>query len=72
MAKIETIVSSNIFMGLTKQSAQNLSEAKNMIFQLISIDGEPFFSYPSVDDPVRTDRVFVEIEKGKVVKASIQ
>jgi hypothetical protein len=72
MAKPDVVVSSDIFLGLTKQSAQSLSEAKNMIFQLVSIDGEQFFSYPNAEEPIRTDRVYVEIIKGKVVKASIQ
>jgi hypothetical protein len=72
MAKSNIVVSSDMFLNLSKQSAQNLAEAKNMIFQLVSIDGESFFSYPDSEEPVRTDRVYVEIEKGKVVKASIQ
>jgi hypothetical protein len=57
------------FIGLSKTSAQNLCEAQSFIFRLISVDGEAFFAYP---DDARTDRVCIEIEKGKVSKASIQ
>jgi hypothetical protein len=57
------------FIGLTKKRAQDFAESKNMIFRLISIDGEPFFSYP---EDVRQDRVCVEIVSSLVVKASIQ
>ena len=57
------------YLGLTKKQAQDRSEGKNMIFRLISIDGESFFSYP---EDTRTDRVCVVIEKGLVVKATIQ
>lgn len=57
------------FIGLSKKGAQNLSEIKNLIFRLISVDGEPFFSMP---EDSRTDRVCVVIENNKVVKATIQ
>ena len=57
------------FINLSKKAAQNLAEAKYMIFRLISVDGEPFLAYP---EDKRDDRVCVEIEKEKVVKASIQ
>lgn len=57
------------FMGLTKKSAQNVAEARNLVFRLISIDGEPFFGYP---EDSRDDRICVEIEDGKVTKASLQ
>lgn len=57
------------FLNLSKVAAQNLAEAKNMIFRLISINGEPYFSYP---EDAREDRVCVEIKNGQVVKASIQ
>ena len=57
------------FIGLSKKRAQDLCEAKNMIFRPISVDGEPFFEYP---EDTRTDRVCVEIVDLKVVKATIQ
>jgi hypothetical protein len=60
---------SSDFIGQTKKGAQNMAEAKNMIFRLISIDGEPFLSYP---DDIRDDRVCVEITDGKVTRALIQ
>jgi len=59
------------FIGLTKKSAQNKAEAENLIFRLVSIDKEPYLSYPAEDD-VRNDRICVEIENGKVVKATLQ
>jgi hypothetical protein len=59
----------NQFLGMSKKRAQDAAEGKNMIFRLISVDGEPFFSYP---EDVRTDRICVEIDNGKVSKASIQ
>ena len=57
------------FLGLSKKSAQDLCENKNMLFRLLSIDGEPFFAWP---EDKRDDRVCCEIENGKVVKAIIQ
>jgi len=59
----------NIFIGLSKKRAQDVAEAKNMIFRLIKSDGEDFLSYP---EDVRNDRICIELEGGKVVKASIQ
>lgn len=60
---------SSDFIGQTKKGAQNLAEAKNMIFRLIRVDGEAYLPYP---DDSRNDRVCVEIENGKVTKASIR
>jgi hypothetical protein len=57
------------FISLSKAAGQNLAEAKNMIFRLLSIDGEPFFSLPEDE---RTDRVCVDLVDGKIVKATIQ
>ena len=57
------------FINLSKFGAQNLAEAKNMIFRLLSIDGEPYLSLP---EDIRTDRVCCDILNGKVVKAIIQ
>lgn len=59
----------NEFLGMSKKRAQDVAESKNMIFRLISIDGDPFMSYP---EDQRTDRVCVEIASGKVIKAVIQ
>jgi hypothetical protein len=59
----------NDFIGKSKKAAQDLAEKKNMIFHLVRIDQEAFFDYPS---EVRDDRVCIEIEQGKVVRASIQ
>lgn len=57
------------FIGMTKKGAQSESEKQNMIFRLIRVDAENFLDYP---EDVREDRLCVEIENGKVVKASIQ
>lgn len=63
-------MNADAFLGLSKKRAQDVAEGKNMIFRLISIDGEQFFHYPGPDD-IRTDRVCVEIENGKIVRATI-
>lgn len=57
------------FLGLTKKGAQNKAEEKNLIFRLIRIDAEQFYTYP---DDERTDRLCVEIDDGKVTKATIR
>lgn len=62
-------MNADAFLGLSKKRAQDVAEGKNMIFRLIRIDQENFYNYP---EDVRTDRVCVEIDAGKVTKASIQ
>jgi hypothetical protein len=57
------------FIGLSKKSAQNLAESKNMIFRLIRIDDERFLDYP---EETLYDRVCIEIDQGKVTKSTIQ
>ena len=57
------------YIGLTKKSAQDKCEARNIIFRLIRVDDKSFFDYP---EDVRADRICVEIENGLVVKATIQ
>jgi hypothetical protein len=57
------------FNDLSKKSAQDLAEKRNLIFRLVSVDGEKKLGYPEDN---RTDRICVELEKGKVTKASIQ
>lgn len=57
------------FIGMGKRRAQNEAEARNLIFRLVSVDGEKVLGYPE-DDP-REDRVCVEIENDKVSKATI-
>jgi len=63
------MANANDFIGQTKKGAQNMAEAKAMIFRLIRIDEEAYFSYP---EEKREDRVCVEIDEGKVTKASVQ
>lgn len=60
-----------MFIGKSKKAGQDLAEAKNFIFHLVRIDDKNFFKYPS-DEEKRTDRVCVEIENGKIVKALLQ
>jgi hypothetical protein len=57
------------FIGRTKMAAQNLAEGKNMLFRLLSIDGDPYFSIP---EDIRTDRVCIHITNGLVSAATIQ
>lgn len=57
------------YLGLTKKGAQNKAEEENLIFRLIRIDNENFLGYP---EEVYDGRVCVEIENGKVVKATFQ
>ncbi|CAB4196739.1 hypothetical protein UFOVP1290_259 [uncultured Caudovirales phage] len=57
------------FIGLDKKRAQDLAERKNLIFRLLSVDGDPYFSMP---EDKRDDRVCVEIEKSKVTKVYFQ
>jgi hypothetical protein len=60
----------NEYVGLTKKAAQDKAERKNAIFRLIRIDADKFFEYPDTTD-VRTDRICVEIDGGKVTKATV-
>lgn len=57
------------FIGLGKRPAQNLCESRNLIFHLVSVDGEEFLGYPKDQ---RTDRVCCEIVDDKVSSAVIQ
>jgi len=58
------------YIGMEKRRAQNEAEADNLIFRLIMADGEEFLPFPKEDER-RTDRICVEIERNKVVKATI-
>lgn len=62
-------VDPSIFLGLTKKRSQDLSEAKSLVYRLVSIDGEQYLGYP---EDTRDDRVCIVIEKGTVVEATIQ
>lgn len=57
------------FVGMSKHKIQDLCEKKNLIYRLVSSDGEKFLGYP---EDKRDDRVCVELEGGKVKKAVIQ
>lgn len=54
------------FVGMGKRPAQNKAEARGLIFRLVSVDGEQILGYP---EDSRDDRVCVEVEGTKVVKA---
>ena len=62
------MVNATKYLGMSKKGAQNQAESDNIVFRLISIDGDAYMSWP---DEKRDDRVCVVIEKGKVVKADI-
>lgn len=62
------MINATEFLGMSKRRAQETAETKNAIFRLIRIDGESFYDYPS---DVRTDRICVEIDNGKVTKAIV-
>ena len=57
------------FIGMSKKEAQDAAERYNLIFRLVSVDNHQFLGYP---EDSRVDRVCVEIEKSKVVKAVLQ
>ena len=58
------------FIGLTKKGAQNLAEAKNLIFRLIKKGDEKYLDYP---EDTRDDRVCIELDKeGHVTEATFQ
>lgn len=63
------VVDPSIFLNLTKKRSQDLCEAKNLVYRLVSIDSEEYLGYP---EDARDDRVCVVIEKGLVVEATIQ
>lgn len=63
------MVDVSVLLGMGKRQSQNKVEAMNMIYRLICVDGESIQSYP---EDVRSDRVCVEIENGKVVKVTVQ
>ena len=67
--KGDTMAISEEFLNVSKRTAQDMAEFKSLVFRLVSIDGEIFLGYP---EDTRTDRICVEVEKGKVVVASIQ
>jgi hypothetical protein len=63
------MATANDFIGLSKKGAQNLAEARNLIFRLVSIDGENMLGWP--DDTFK-DRVCCVIASGKVTEAELR
>ena len=58
------------FVGLSKHQVYGLSEKLGLIPQLVRIDERSFLEYPEPENE-RNDRVYVEIDKGKVTQARI-
>jgi hypothetical protein len=57
------------YLLLPKKDAQNLAEKDSVIFRLIRVDDRNILPYP---EDIRNDRICVEVEKNKVVKATVQ
>lgn len=57
------------FIEKSKKGAQDLAERKGLLFRHIRTDQNNLMSYP---EDVRTDRICIEIDNGKVTKATIQ
>jgi hypothetical protein len=57
------------FIGQTKKRAQDLAEQYNLIFHLVSIDGEKILGYP---EDKRQDRICVEINNKEITKVELQ
>ena len=60
----------NKFIGMTKKGSQDLAEKNNLIYRLIRIDNDKFNDYPVDDRTEQKDRVCIEIDGGKVSKAT--
>lgn len=57
------------YVGLTKKAAQDQADRDNLIYYLVSVDGEKRLGYPNDD---RDDRLCVEMENRIIVKATIR
>lgn len=58
------------FLGVSKHKAHDMAEQLNLVFRLVSVNGEVFLGYPT--DGVRSDRVCAELVNGVITKAVIQ
>lgn len=56
------------YINLSKTAAHDLAERRNMIFWLVSVDGERRLGDPPDQ---REDRVCIELVKGKVAAARV-
>ena len=54
------------FIGRGKREAQNMADRANLIFRLVSADGEVVLGMPT---DIREDRLCVEVVADRVVKA---
>ena len=57
------------YIGLEKRAAQNKAERDNMIFRLVSVNGEKMFGPP---EDQRTDRICCIIQDNRVEDAYVQ
>lgn len=62
------MIDTNRYIGLGKRRAQNLAEADNLIFRLVSANGEVILGKP---DNVQADRLCVVVENDQVKEAWI-
>ena len=62
------MIDTNRYIGLGKRRAQNLAEADNLVFRLVSSNGEVILGRP---DDVQPDRLCVVIEGDQVKEAWI-
>ena len=65
-------MTANEFVGMEKRAAQNLAERKNMIFRLVSADGETMLGWPPEGEDKRDDRVCCIVQDSCVVQAEIR
>lgn len=63
------MVNADTFVGMSKSAGQNKAEALNLVFRLVSVNGETFLGLP---EDTRDDRVCVEVNATKITKAIIQ
>lgn len=62
------MINTNRYIGIGKRHAQNLAEHDNLVFRLVSANGETILGVP---DNVQVDRLCVIIENDRVAKAWI-
>ncbi len=62
------MIDTNRYIGMGKRKAQNQAEADNLIFRLVSANGETILGNP---DDVQTERICIIIENDQVKEAWI-
>lgn len=56
------------FIGMEKRAAQNKAERENMIFRLVSVDGEKYLGAP---EDQRIDRICCELIGNRIFDAYV-